>query len=176
MIQKAEPCHLFSPAYMEFEFLEEEAAWAFPASLFLQTIDDQLWWGRCAFSVVSFWHQPLPVPGVTHWSVLCLLSPSWMWGQKVFCSCDSPCGEFFLTVLAAGKLAAFSGSFFIQILCLQRHACAWLVLMHFPWASFYYSSSCPGHGQRMELIDGISTRGKKTQSPEQGMHSHWELK
>lgn len=42
MIQKAELCHLSSLAYMEFEFPEDEAAWAFPASLFLQTIDDQL--------------------------------------------------------------------------------------------------------------------------------------
>lgn len=42
MTQKAEPCHLFLPAYMEFVFSEEEAAWAFPASLFLQNTDDQL--------------------------------------------------------------------------------------------------------------------------------------
>lgn len=48
------------------------------------------------------------------------------------------------------------------MVCLQRHACASLVLMHFSWASFCYGSSCPGHGQRMNLIDGISTRGEKT--------------
>lgn len=64
---------------------------------------------------LTFWHQPLPVPGVAHWSVLCLLSPSWMWGQKVFCSCDSPLWWIFLN--SAGCREA--GSFFRFILYLN---------------------------------------------------------
>lgn len=115
MIQKAERCYLFLPAYMEFEFPEEEAAWAFPASLFLQNTDDQLWWGRCGlFS--CFWLFDTSLCQCLGWHTgqfcACFLPPE-CGARRCFAPVIVPCGEFFLTVLAAGKLVAFSGSFFI---------------------------------------------------------------
>lgn len=113
-MQKAKPCHLFSPAYMEFEFPEEETARAFPASLFLQTTDDSYDGADVAFSAVSDFLPPGSAsPWVAHGSLLCLLSPSSMGSRRCFAPVLVPRGEFFLAVLATGKLVAFSGSFFI---------------------------------------------------------------
>lgn len=125
MIQKAKLCYLFSPAYIEFEFPEKETAWAFPASLFLQTTDDQLWWGRCGL-LCCFWLfatrfcQSLGGTLLSFVLAFSLLNGE----QKVFCSCDSSPWWIFLN--SAGYREA--GSFFRFILYLnslppEAHLC-----------------------------------------------------
>lgn len=109
---------LFSSSYMEFEFTEEEAVWAFPASLFLQTIDGQLWWGRCGL-FCCFWLFDTSLCQSLGWHTgqfcACFLPPE-RGARRCFAPVIVPCGEYLLTD-SAGYRAA--GSFFWFILYLN---------------------------------------------------------